>query len=33
MSYGLPSLELDHLPADTEEIDEGRQTRKHNESQ
>ena len=23
MSLGLPSLELDHLPADTEEIDEG----------
>ena len=32
-SHGLPGLELDHLLADTEEIDEGRQMRKHNESQ
>ena len=32
MSHGLPGLELDHLPADTEEIDEGMQTRKHNDS-
>ena len=32
-SLGLPSLELDHLPADTEEIDEGMQTRKHNDSE
>ena len=31
-SHGLPSLELNHLPADTEEIDEGRQTSKHNDS-
>ena len=31
-SSGLPSLELDHLPTDTEEIDEGRQMRKHNDS-
>ena len=31
-SHGLPSLELDHLPADTEETDEGRQMRKHNDS-
>ena len=32
-SHGLPSLELDCLPTDTEESDEGRQMRKHNESQ
>ena len=32
-SHGLPSLELDLLPTDTEEIDEGRKMRKHNESQ
>ena len=31
-SSGLPGLELDRLPADTEEIDEGRQMRKHNDS-
>ena len=31
-SHGLPSLELDRLPADTEEINEGRQMRKHNDS-
>ena len=33
MSCCLSGLELDCLPTDTEEIDEGRQTRKHNESQ
>ena len=33
MSHGLLSLEHDCLPTDTEEIDEGRQMRKHNESQ
>ena len=32
MSSGLSSLELDHLPTDTEEIDEARQMRKHNDS-
>ena len=32
-SRGLSGLELNHLPTDTEEIDEGRQMRKHNESQ
>ena len=32
-SCGLPSLELDRLPTDKEEIDEGRQMRKHNKSQ
>ena len=31
-SSGLLSLELNHLPTDTEEIDEGRQMRKHNDS-
>ena len=31
-SHGLPGLELDRLPTDTEEIDEGRQMRKHNDS-
>ena len=31
-SHGLPSLELNHLPADKEEIDEGMQMRKHNDS-
>ena len=31
-SSGLPSLEVDHLPADTEENDESRQMRKHNDS-
>ena len=31
-SHGLTGLELNHLPTDTEEIDEGRQMRKHNNS-
>ena len=33
LSHGLPGLELNRLPAVTEEIDEGRQMRKQNESQ
>ena len=32
-SSGLPGLEHDCLPTDTEEIDEGRQMRKHNDTQ
>ena len=32
MSHGLLGLELNRLPADTEEIDEGMQMRKHNDS-
>ena len=32
MSHGLPGLELDCLPTDTEETDEGRQMTKHNDS-
>ena len=31
-SHGLPGLELNHLPADKEEIDEGMQMRKHSDS-
>ena len=30
MSHGLPGLELDSLPTDAEEIDEGRQMRANN---